>query len=193
MIWAFPSDKTPGIAMHFPFWPVVPRIVVILHAVDNAISSSDPGSDLMGRDSPQFAFGSCFTYFRHPFLRRKFFVDPNLREFFCNRFATREFGNPTRVWQAGCDRQAHGADSRLKSSASASKQDEKRSPRNPLLLQAAGQCSLRHISCQNLSRRASTPKRLSNLHVSTPRADAGGYWAGKVRFRGPQWTLRMAP
>ena len=29
--------------------------------------------------------------------------------------------------------------------------------------------------------------------VSTLRADTGEYWAGKVRFRGPQWTLRMAP
>ena len=35
-----------------------------------------------GGDSPQLALGSCFTYFRHPFLRRRFFVDPNLREFF---------------------------------------------------------------------------------------------------------------
>ena len=90
---------------------------------------------LMGGDSPQLALGSCFTYFRHLFLRRRFFVDPNLRDFFCSRSATSEFGNPTRGWQAGCDRQAHRADGRLVSSAPASKWDEKRSPRNLLLLQ----------------------------------------------------------
>ena len=93
------------------------------------------GGSPVGARSPQSALGSCLTYFRHPFLRRKFFVDPNLREFFAAVFATWEFGNPTGAWQAGRDRQAHGADSRLVSSRSTSKRDEKRSPGDPSLLQ----------------------------------------------------------
>ena len=39
----------------------------------------------------------------------------------------------TGAWQAGCDRQAHGADSRLVSSESASKWIEYRDTRNPLI------------------------------------------------------------
>ena len=41
----------------------------------------------------------------------------------------------TGAWQAGYDRQAHGADGRLVSSASASEWHEYRGPRNPLILQ----------------------------------------------------------
>ena len=87
-----------------------------------------------GRDSPQLALGSCFTYFQHPFSRRKFFVDPKLREFFSQPFCNREVGNPTGAWQAGRHRRAHGEDIRLKSSASASEWHEYRGPRNPLIL-----------------------------------------------------------
>ena len=88
-----------------------------------------------GRDSPQLALGSCFTYFQHPFSRRKFFVDPKLREFFLQPFCNLRLWQSTGTWQAGCDRQAHGADGRLVSSASASEWHEYRGPRNPLILQ----------------------------------------------------------
>ena len=59
-----------------------------------------PGRSLCGESTPhggdslQLALGSCFTYFQHPFSRRKFFVDPKLREFFCNRFATERLAIP---------------------------------------------------------------------------------------------------
>ena len=48
----------------------------------------------LGRDPPQLALGSCFTYFQHPFSRRKFFVAPELREFFRNRLATERLAIP---------------------------------------------------------------------------------------------------
>ena len=87
-----------------------------------------------GRDSPQFALGSCFTYFQHPFSAEGFSWIQTYESFFATVLQPETLAIHG-TWQAGCDRRAHGEDIRLKSSASASEWHEYRGPRNPLILQ----------------------------------------------------------
>ena len=80
------------------------------------------------------SFGILFHLFSASIFSQKVFRGSKLTRVFLQPFCNLRLWQSTGAWQAGYDRQAHGADGRLVSSASASEKHEYRGPRNPLIL-----------------------------------------------------------